>query len=110
MSVPIHPVAKADGLLGLNPGELIHAGFALFYKLVNAPKAVAGDEVFDVALRLQLQFFFNFDLDPESLAIEAVLKALIVAGHGEVALVGVLISSTPRVMDAHRIIGGNWPI
>ena len=54
---------------------------------------------------LQAQFFFDLDLDPEPLAVEAVLIALLVPGHGEVALIGVLVGPAPGVVDAHRVVG-----
>ena len=50
----------------------------------------------------RLQILLDFDLDPQSLAIETVLVAQLVAGHGEVALVGVLVGPAPGMMDAHR--------
>ena len=56
---------------------------------------------------LQLQFLLDLDLDPEALAVEAVLVAQLVAGHGEVALVGVLVGAAPGVVDAHRVVGGD---
>ena len=59
---------------------------------------------------LQLQFLLDLDLDPQPLAIEAVLVAQLVAGHGEVALVGVLVRPAPGVMDAHRVVGGDGPV
>ena len=34
----------------------------------------------------ELEFLLDLDLDPQALAIEAVLVAQLVAGHGEVAL------------------------
>src|SRR5262249_30205105 len=46
----------------------------------------------------------------EALAIEAVLVALLVAGHGEVALVGILVGTAPGVVDAHRVVGGDGAV
>src|SRR5580765_5367616 len=109
-AVPVHPVAEANRLLSLNPGELVYTRLAFIDKLVDGREAIAGDQVFDVALRLKFQFLFDFDLDPQALAIETILIALIAAVHREITLVAVLISTAPGVMDAHRIIGGDWPV
>src|SRR5579885_575834 len=77
---PIHPVAQADVLLG-------HA-FA----------------------ELEDELFLDLDLDPEALAIETVLVALLVALHRLEALVQVFIGAAPGMMDAHRVVGGNRTI
>jgi len=45
------------------------------------------------------------DLDPEALAVEAVLVALVVAPERLVALEDVLQRAAPRVVDAHRVVG-----
>ena len=37
-------------------------------------------------LDCELELFLDLDLDPEALAVEAVLVAQLVAGHGEVAV------------------------
>ena len=58
----------------------------------------------------QTKFLLDLDLDPQPLAIEAVLVAQLVAGHGEVAAVGVLVRAAPGVVDAHRIVGGDRPV
>src|SRR5262249_29887575 len=105
--VPVHPVAEADRLLGLDLRELIDALLAQLHEAVDAGEAVAGDEVFDVALRAEAQLLLDLDLDPEALAVEAVLVAQLVAGHGLVALVGVLVGAAPGVVDAHRVVGGD---
>src|SRR5262249_50199630 len=64
----------------------------------------------DVALRLEFQLFLDFDLDPQALAIKAVLMAQFVAGHRLVALVSVLVGASPGVVYAHRVVGGNRPV
>ena len=61
-------------------------------------------------LRLEAEFLLDLDFDPQPLAIEAVLIPLLVAGHGEVALVGVLVGAAPGMVDAHRVVGGDGPV
>src|SRR5262249_49931957 len=107
VAVPVHPVAQADRLLGLDAGELIDALLAELHEAVHAGEAVAGDEVRDVALRAEAEFLLDLDLDPEAVRVEAVLVAQLVAGHGLVALVDVLVSAAPGVVDAHRVVGGD---
>src|SRR5262249_9963218 len=105
VAVPVHPVAKPDRLLGLHAGKLVHPLLAELHKLVDAGEAVAGHEVLDVAFRAQAQLLFDFDFDPKPLAIETILIALFVAGHGKVSLVDILVSPAPSVVDAHRVVG-----
>src|SRR5262249_33136891 len=59
------------------------------------------------ALGPYLQFLLDPDLDPQPLTVETVLVALLMAGHGEVALVSVLVGAAPGVVDAHRVVGGD---
>src|SRR5207249_2727696 len=63
-----------------------------------------------VAFRLQPQLFLYFYLDPESLAVEAVLVPLLMAGHGEVALESILEGAAPGVVHAHGVVGRDRPI
>src|SRR3954453_14494376 len=50
------------------------------------------------------------DLDPEPLAVEAVLVALVEAVQRLVALEDVLQGAAPRVVDAHRVVRGDRPV
>ena len=101
--VPVHPVSEPDRLLGLSRGEGEDAAFALVHKVVDA--------VFvDGGLCAQAQLFFDLDLNPQSLAVEAVLVPLVVAHHREESLVGVLVGAAPGVVDAHRIVCGDRPV
>ena len=62
-------------------------------------------------LRLpRAELLLDLDFDPQALAVEAVLVAQLVAGHGEVALVGVLVGAAPGVVDAHRVVGGDGAV
>ena len=62
---------------------------------------------FDVAFGFEAEFFFDFDFDPEALAIEPVLIAELVPGHRLVALKEIFIGASPGVMHAHGIVGGD---
>jgi hypothetical protein len=52
----------------------------------------------------------DLDLYPEPLAVEAVLEALLEPPHGAVTLEEVLVRPAPRVMDAHRVVGGDGAV
>ncbi len=101
--VPVHPVAEPDRLLRLACRERQHALLAQAHEL--------GDPVLlDVALRGEAEVALHVDLDPEALAVEAVLPALVLAAHGVEALEDVLVGSTPGVVDAHRVVGRDRPV
>ncbi|HZZ77650.1 MAG TPA: hypothetical protein VFE62_03970 [Gemmataceae bacterium] len=106
-AVPVHPLAEADRLLRLATRELVDAVFAFLHKPVDALRLVPRHQVFDVALRLQLQLLLDLNLDPQPLAVEAVLVAQLMAGHGEETLIRILVGAAPGVMDAHRIVRGD---
>ena len=55
--IPIHPVAEALGLLGLDAGILNDACFTLIDKFFDAIG-------FDIGFGLETEFFLNLDLDP----------------------------------------------
>ena len=70
-----------------------------------------GDAVrLDVALAREAEVALDVDLDPQALAVEAVLPALVLAEHGVEALVQVLVGATPGVVDAHRVVGRDRPV
>ena len=96
--VPVHPVAEPDALLRLAGGEREHPLLAQAHEL--------GDpERLDVPLALEVEVPLDVDLDPQALAVEAVLVALVLAEHGVEALVEVLVGPAPGVVDAHRVVG-----
>jgi hypothetical protein len=69
------------------------------------------DAVFlDVFFRAEAQLLFRLDFDPQALAVEPVLEALVVAAHGEIPLEGVFIGAAPGVVDPHRVVGGDRPV
>ena len=67
-------------------------------------------ERLDVALRGEAQVALDVDLDPQALAVEAVLVALVLAQHRVEPLVEVLVRAAPGVVDAHRVVGGDRPV
>src|SRR6266508_502241 len=70
--VPVHPVAHALALLGDACGEAVYALLARVHKIGNA-------ELFDLALGLEAQLLLDLDLDPQALAVEALLPSEFVA-------------------------------
>ena len=101
--VPVHPVAQADGLIGLHRGKFEHAHLAQLDEFGQA-------KGLNVALALEAQFFFDIHLNPQALAVEAVLPALVVALHRVETLEEVFVRAPPGVVDAHRIVGRNRAI
>ena len=98
--VPVHPHAEARGLLRDDLGELRHP--------LLAPLRELGEPVLlDLALRVEPERPLDLDLDPEALAVEAVLVALVEAAKRLVALEDVLERPPPGVMDAHRVVRGD---
>ena len=96
--VPIHPVAEPDRLGGLTGRELLDASLAAIDELGYAVGL-------DVSLALEADLLFDLDFDPETLAVEAILVALLFADHRLVALKQVLVGAAPGVVNAHRIVG-----
>ena len=101
--VPVHPVAEPDRLVG-DPFRVFPDSFlAAIDKLGDAIR-------FDIAFALETEFLFDFDLDPEALAVKPVLEALLLAEHGVIALEEILVGSAPGVVDTHRVVGGDGTI
>jgi len=90
-------------LFGLPFSKGEDALFAALHKFVDAVG-------FYIALVFQAEFFFDFHFDPQTLAVKAVLVALLVALHGFVALVKIFVGAPPGVMDSHRVIGRDGAI
>src|SRR5262249_16471166 len=110
VAVPVHPIAQTDRLLGLDAGELVNPVLTLLHKPIDAGERIARHEVFDVALGAQLEFLLNFDFDPQTLAVKAILVAQFMPRHSEIALVSILVSPTPGMMYAHGVVGGDRAI
>ena len=64
----------------------------------------------DLALGVQAERLLDLDLDPEALAVEAVLVALVLAEQRLVALEHVLQRAAPGVVDGHRVVRGHRPV
>ena len=64
----------------------------------------------DVALGGEAEVALDVDLDPQALAVEPVLVALVLAEHRVEALVQVLVRAAPGVVDAHRVVGRDRPV
>src|SRR5688500_9833835 len=101
--IPVHPVPKADRLLGDAFGKRQHPLLASLDEFGNA-------ELLDVSLALEAKVLLDFDFDPKSLAVEAVLIALALTEHGLIALEEILVGSTPGVMHTHGVVRRNWTI
>ena len=95
--LPVHPHAEPARLRGLHAGVLGHAIAA------GAREAVEPVGL-DLVLRVEPERLLDLDLDPQALAVEAVLVALILAERGVVALEQVLQRAPPRVVHAHRVV------
>ena len=96
--VPVHPHAEPDRLLGL-------AGRVGEDPLLAQAHEAVDPVVLDVALRGEAEVALDVDLDPQALAVEPVLVALVLAEHRVEALVEVLVGAAPGVVDAHRVVG-----
>ena len=101
--VPVHPAAEPAVLVGDHLGVVSDALLAALGEL--------GEPVLlDVALRVQAQRLLDLDLDPEPLAVEPVLVALVEAAQRLVALEDVLQRAAPGVVDAHRVVRRDRPV
>jgi hypothetical protein len=101
--VPVHPVPKADGLLGLNSrkiqGSLLASLDELCYSIT-----------FDLAFSLETKFFLNLNFHPEALTIEAILVAKPQSLHRLEALKEIFVHAGSRVMKTHRIVRRDRPV
>ena len=101
--VPVHPIPKANGLVGLHCRKAPHSLLARFDKSINP-------ERFDIALRGESLFLFDFDFNPQPLAVEALLEPQLVALHRLEAIEQVFVCPAPRMMDTHRAIRRDRPV
>src|SRR5262249_9176456 len=86
---PVQPLSHTYGLLGDAVGEAQHALLALLHEVGYA-------ELLDVALGFEAQLLLRLDLDPQPLAIEAVLVALLESAHRIETLPEIFIGAAPR--------------
>lgn len=101
--VPVHPVPQTLGLLGLSRRKPEDSAFAFVDEVIDA-------EFMDSGFGAESQLFFDFDFDPQALAVETVLVSLIMARHREESLIRILVRAAPGVMNSHRVIGSDGPV
>src|SRR5256886_14631932 len=93
---PVHPLTHADGPLRDRGRRPIDAGAAGFGEHRDAVGI-------DVALAVEVQLALDLHLDPEALAIEAVLVALVESLHRLVTLVDILVGTRPGAVHPHAL-------
>ena len=100
---PVHPLPQADApardLVG-RPHDLLAAAAGELGEAV----------LLDLVLRVQAQLALDADLDPEALAVEAVLVALVEAAQRLVALEDVLERAAPRRVHAEGLVRGDGTV
>ena len=98
---PVHPLTEPDRALGQRARGLDD-------HLAAAPSELGEPVLLDLALRVEPERALDADLDPEPLAVEPVLVALVVAAERLVALEDVLQRPPPGGVDAERHpVGGH---
>ncbi len=93
---PVHPLTHPDRVLGDGHGGSVHALAASLGEFRDPVRL-------DIPLAVEVQLALDLHLDPEALAVEAVLIALVVAEHRLVPLVEVLVGPRPHAVDAHGL-------
>ena len=89
---PVHPLAEADGTLSQRAGGALH-------DLAAASSELGEPVLLDLTLRVQPELTLDPDLDPEPLAVEAVLVALVEPVERLVPLEDVLQGASPGGVD-----------
>ena len=97
--VPVHPHARAGSTA--RSGARRTSGRAACTATTNSAMPYASMS----RLLLKPEVALDVDLDPQALAVEAVLPALVLAEHRVEALEEVLVGPAPGVVDAHRVVG-----
>ena len=100
---PVHPLTEALRALrqlGRRPHDL----------LATPTRELGEAELLDLPLRVEPELAFDPDLDPEALAVESVLVALVVAPERLVALEHVLQRPSPRRMHREGLVRGHGPV
>ena len=101
--VPVHPLPEPLGVLGQLARIRRHPLTAGDGELVEAV-------LLDLGLGVEPELLLDPHLDPQALAVEAVLVALIMAEHRVVALPDVLDRAAPSVVHPHRVVGGDGAV
>ena len=100
---PVHPLAEADRAarqLAGRPDD----------DLAARARELLEPVLLDLALRVEAELPLDADLDPEPLAVEAVLVALVEAAQRLVALEDVLQRPPPRRVDGERLVRRHRPV
>src|SRR5579859_4265864 len=97
---PVHPLAEADRAACQLADVVLDDGDALAGELRQAV-------LLDLGLGVQPERLLDADLDPQALAVEAVLEPLIEAAHRLVALEDVLERPPPRRVHAQLLVRGD---
>src|SRR5262249_17481908 len=92
---PVHPLAEPDRAAGQRLRRPDDHVAATTCELLEA-------ELLDLALRVETELALDADLDPQALAVEAVLVALVETAQRLVPLEDVLQRSSPRRVNAER--------
>src|SRR5437868_5663649 len=92
---PVHPLAEP-----LRAARQLRR--RAHHHVAAAPRELLEPELLDLALRVEPERALDADLDPEALAVEAVLVALVEAAERLVALEDVLERPPPRGVNAER--------
>src|SRR5439155_20481949 len=100
---PVHPLAEA--LRG--PRQLRRRPD---HALAALTRAVLETVLLDLALRVEPELALDPNPDPEALAVEAVLVALVEAAQALVALEDVLQRPPPGGVDAERLVRRHRPV
>ena len=98
--IPVHPLTESYGLLGDNARELLNTLDTLVGELIKTVSL-------DVVLGLKAKLLLNLNLNPKTLRVKAVAVVGVAALHSVVLNEGVLKSSSPCMMDTHRVVGGD---
>ena len=101
--VPVHPVTESLRLFGLSSRKPENSALAFVDEVVDA-------EFMDGGFRAESQLLFDFDLNPQPLAVESVLESLVMAGHGKEPLVRVFVRAAPGMVNSHWVIGGDGTV
>ena len=94
---PVHPLAEADRAFGQVAGRVDDDLAATTCELRQA-------EFLDLLLGVEPELALDAHLDPEALAVESVLVALVVPAQRLVALEDVLERAAPGGVDGERLV------
>src|SRR5436190_19278847 len=100
---PVHPLAEASRA----PRQL---GGVAGNGVAALPRELGEAVLLDLALRVQSQRALDADLDPETLAVVAVLITLVESAERVVALEDVLERPAPAGVDAELLVRGDRPV